>query len=65
MVLRKLTLNITKQNLTNILKKADIKITWVEDIVEIGDWRYALIGVETLEDVFKTAEYFKNNTVYK
>lgn len=42
-----------------------MKKMWIEEIVRIGDWKYALVGVETLEDVFKTVEHFRNNSSYR
>ena len=61
MVLRKLPKSLKKDHLFSLLKN-HAAITWIEDIVEVEGLNYALVGVETLEDVFKTIDYFKNHS---
>lgn len=62
---RKLPSSITKEVFLDILRKKNISPVWMEDLIEIENYKYTLCKVSYLEDVFEMCSKFQINSPLK
>lgn len=62
---RRLPINLTKETLLDILRKRNISPVWMEELIQIDNFKYTLCKVSFLDDAFELCSRFQINSPLK
>lgn len=62
---RKLPANLTKDTLLDMLRKRSVPPIWMEELVQIDNYKYTLCRVSYLDDAFELCSRFQINSPFK